>query len=76
MIMGNIWQNKIFAMGMLIFFSTKILTRIPFLSEYLGGPVDEFLSGAGAGLILVGLISFVAGEGIQKWKKGVFSKLK
>lgn len=74
--MNNIWESKIFALGMLLFFGTKILANLPYLSRFSGSSLDEFLSGLGTGLIIVGLLTCGLGKNLKNFKENLFLKLK
>lgn len=52
-----IYENKIFALGLLLFFATKLLAHIPPLSKHAESPLVQFLSGLGTALVIVGLVA-------------------
>ncbi len=52
----NIHENKVLALGMLLFFAVKLIAHIPPLVRYAESPLAQFLSGFGAALVIVGLI--------------------
>lgn len=74
--MANIWENKFLAVGMLLFWGTKILVHLPLLSQYAGRPIDEFLSGVGVGLVITGILIHFFGDRLQTLKQNLFSKAK